>query len=96
MIKRSKSSDLHKQEQKGSVGRAKNRGAYLHGLHACRLMAALTQRELAEKIGTHQSTICDLENLKRGGYPTTVRRLCKVLEVEPAKLLYGEAYKDLT
>jgi transcriptional regulator with XRE-family HTH domain len=58
-------------------------------------MAALSQRELAQKIGTHQSTICDLENLNRAGYPATIRRLSEALEVEPAVLLYGKHYQDL-
>ncbi len=77
------------------AGEPNNRGAYLQGLRACRLMAALSQRELARKIGTHQSTICALESQNRGAYPKTIRRLCEALEVEPVDLICGGANEDL-
>ncbi len=73
----------------------KNRGAYLPGLWSCRMAAGLTQRELARLAGSHQSTICDLENLNRGGYPATIKRLCKALAVAPVDLLCGELSEDL-
>jgi transcriptional regulator with XRE-family HTH domain len=72
---------------KRQAGDTNDRGAYLYGLRACRRAAALTQRELAEMSGTYQSTICDLENHKRGAYPRTIRGLCRALEVDPADLL---------
>lgn len=64
-----------------------NRGAHLPGLRNCRLAAGITQRELADMAGIHQSTICALEQNKRGAYPKTIRLLSKTLEVEPADVL---------
>jgi DNA-binding XRE family transcriptional regulator len=64
-----------------------NRGAYLPGLRTCRMMAALTQRELAERIGISPGTVCDLENGRRKAYLRTVRRLSRALDVEPAELI---------
>jgi DNA-binding Xre family transcriptional regulator len=64
-----------------------NRGARLPGLRYCRLVAGVTQRELADMAGVHQSTISSLEHNKRRAYAKTIRLLCKALEVEPADLL---------
>ena len=64
-----------------------NRGARLRGLWSCRMAAGLTQRELAEMVGTGQGTIHDLERQQRGAYPKTIRRLCAALDVEPADLI---------
>jgi DNA-binding XRE family transcriptional regulator len=64
-----------------------NRGAYLPGLRSCRMMAALTQRELAERIGSSPGTISDLENARRAAFPRTIRRLSRALDVEPAELI---------
>ncbi|HEY6749886.1 MAG TPA: helix-turn-helix transcriptional regulator, partial [Rubrobacteraceae bacterium] len=44
------------------------RSYYLRGLWACRLAAGLTQRELAEKIGSSQATVRELEREHRGAY----------------------------
>lgn len=81
--------------ENGPLRKRDNRGAYLRGLRACRLMAALSQRDLAERIGTHQSTICALESQNRGAYPRTIRKLCEALKVEPSDLIYGGPNKDL-
>ena len=66
---------------------ANNRGAYLPGLRFCRTLAALTQRELAEMVGSSAGTVSDLENGRRKAFPRTVRRLCAALGVEPADLI---------
>ena len=68
-----------------------NRGAYLPGLRSCRTLAALTHRELAEKVGSSPGPIHDLETNKRGAHTSTIRRLSEALKVEPADLLYAEA-----
>ena len=74
------------------------RGVYLSGLWACRMTASLTQRELAEAIGTNPATIQALETTSRGAYPKTIRRLCRTLRVEPVDLICNEPNnkKDLT
>jgi transcriptional regulator with XRE-family HTH domain len=51
------------------------------------MMAALTQRELAERIGSSPGTISDLENARRAAFPRTIRRLSRALDVEPAELI---------
>ena len=38
-------------------------------------------------VSTSQGTITALENLKRGAYPWTVKRLCAALDVKPADLM---------
>ena len=68
-----------------------SRGAYLPGLRPCRTLAALTQRELAEMIGSSPGTVSDLETNKRGAHASTIRRLSEALKVEPADLLTAEA-----
>ena len=56
--------------------------------------AGLTQRELAMLVGTSQGTITSLEHMSRGAYPTTLRRLCAALKVEPVDLLCAEATEE--
>ncbi len=93
MTQQSRTSKAHKQGKtikKGLARGPNNRGAYLLGLRGCRMAAGFTQRQLAWLAGSHPSTICNLENLNRAGYPTTIRRLCAVLGVAPVDLLYGE------
>jgi ribosome-binding protein aMBF1 (putative translation factor) len=70
------------------------RGAFLPGLWAARAAAALSQRALAERVGTNQGTIHELESLARGAYPSTVKKLSVALDVEPADLLCEEATED--
>ena len=58
----------------------------LLALRALRERAALSQRELAQRAGTTQTTISRLEQ----GYdarPTTTRRLARALRVQPADLM---------
>jgi DNA-binding Xre family transcriptional regulator len=71
------------------------RGVPLPGLWACRTATGLTQRELAMLVGTSQGTITSLEDMSRGAYPKTLRRLCAALKVEPVDLLCAEAAEDL-
>lgn len=62
-------------------------GVYLKGLWACRWAASLSQRELAELIGTRQSTVQALEGCSRGAHPKTVRKLAHALDVDPVDLI---------
>jgi DNA-binding XRE family transcriptional regulator len=97
MIEEERTHDQRRQvEAVKKLGRIANgRGLHLPGLWACRMAAGLTQRELAERVGTNQGTIHDLERMSRGAYPKTMRRLCVALEVEAADLLCAEAAEDL-
>lgn len=70
------------------------RSYLLQGLWACRLAAGLTQRQVAQMIGSNQATVRELEREYRGAYPKTIRRLCEALGVAPEDLLCGE--KDET
>ena len=65
------------------------RSYLLQGLWACRLGATLSQRELAEMIGSNQATIRELERERRGAYVSTIRKLCGALGVRPEDLLCG-------
>lgn len=65
------------------------RSYLLQGLWACRQAAGLTQRQLAEMMGSSQTTVRKLERLSRGAYPRTIQRLCRVLGVTPQDLLCG-------
>ena len=90
--------EQHKTERRQQVGLVKklakvpenHRGALLPGLWAARTAAALSQRDLAKRIGTSQGTIHNLERLGRGAYPKTIRRLSEALDVDPADLLCAE------
>ena len=70
------------------------RSYLLPGLWACRLALGLTQREVAKRIGSNQTTIRELERQSRGAYPKTIRKLCMALEVTPVVLLCGESTKQ--
>jgi transcriptional regulator with XRE-family HTH domain len=70
------------------------RSYLLQGLRACRLAAGLTQRQVAEMIGSNQSTVRQLEREYRGAYPKTIQRLCNALEVTPEDLLCGGRSKE--
>lgn len=70
------------------------RSYLLLGLWACRQAAGLTQRQLAEMMGSSQTTIRKLERQSRGAYPKTIQRLCKVLGVTPEDLLCGDTDKQ--
>jgi DNA-binding XRE family transcriptional regulator len=72
--------------------RSDNRGrSYrLPGLWACRLAAGLTQRQVAESIGSNQTTVRELEREYRGAYTKTIVKLSRALSVTPEDLLCGE------
>ena len=88
--------DERKMEHRRQVGMVKKelaksadtrRGVLLPGLRAARTAAALSQRDLAERLETSQGTVHSLECLSRGAYPKTIRKLCAALDVVPADLL---------
>ena len=74
------------QPKKGSI-RGSNRSTPLPGLRDARTRRGLTQRELAALAGIGTGTVSDLEVRRRGGYPATVKRLCRALGVTPAELI---------
>ena len=59
----------------------------LPALRQVRERAAMTQFELAGAAGLHPITIADLERLKNGANPKTVRALARALHVKPADLM---------
>jgi len=79
-------------------------GSLVYGLGYCRLAAALTERELAELVGTSQTTINDLEKAswwQPGGPKPWVKadyrmvlRLCRALRVRPADLMLRDVIED--
>jgi transcriptional regulator with XRE-family HTH domain len=85
-------------QRRQQVNRIK-KGAYavapgtvlLRGLKERRVAAGLSQRKLAEMIGSNQATIQQLEKFtRRGAYMKTVRRLCQALGVSPADVICRE------
>jgi DNA-binding XRE family transcriptional regulator len=76
--------------KKGARSLNGGRSYLLQGLWACRQAAGLTQRQLAERMGSSQTTVRKLERLSRGAYPKTVQRLRSVLGVTPEDLLCGD------
>ena len=91
--------ELARWERHLQVNRIKARGkfgnapgtALLRGLKDCREASGLTQREVARRIGSNQSTIVKLEKryAPRGAYMKTIRKLCLALDVSPADLMCG-------
>ena len=79
--------------EQGARSANNGRSYLLLGLWACRLASGLSQRDLAKRIGTNQSTVRMLERGQRGAYVSTLRRLCQALEVEPEDLLCGNSGK---
>ena len=45
--------------------------------------------DLAEKSGVHRNLISTYEHGKSGAHPDTIRKLARVLEVEPQELVQG-------
>jgi transcriptional regulator with XRE-family HTH domain len=64
-----------------------SRSTPLPGLAAHRRRRGLTQRQLGELAGVAHTTVQNLESLKRGAYPQSVRKLATALGVEPKDLL---------
>ncbi len=59
-------------------------------LKEARRRAMLSQEELSRMTGVGRATISNLETEERTAQPRTVRRLAKVLGVEPTALLKEE------
>ena len=51
----------------------------------------LTQRQLGELAGVAHTTVQQLESLRRGAYPQTLRKLATALGITPEELLHGES-----
>ena len=68
-----------------------SRSTPLPGLATHRRQHGLTQRELGELAGVAHTTVQQLESLKRGAYPQTLRKLATALGVAPEELLHGES-----
>jgi transcriptional regulator with XRE-family HTH domain len=67
----------------------RSRSTPLPGLAAHRRQRGLTQRQLGELAGVAHTTVQQLESLKRGAYPQTLRKLATALGVTPEELLHG-------
>ena len=80
--------------KKGARSLNGGRSYLLQGLWACRQAAGLTQRQLAEMLGSSQATVRKLERQSRGAYPSTIQRLCRALGVTPEDLLCGGSDKQ--
>jgi transcriptional regulator with XRE-family HTH domain len=65
----------------------RSRSTPLPALAEHRRRRGLTQRQLGELAGVAHSTVQQLESLKRGAYPQSVRKLALALRVEPKDLL---------
>jgi transcriptional regulator with XRE-family HTH domain len=63
------------------------------GLRACRLAAGLTQRELADAVGSHQTFIAELEDW-RNVKSYMFEKLCRVLKVAPKDLTSPHKVED--
>jgi DNA-binding XRE family transcriptional regulator len=74
-----------------SEGRyAQGRSTPLPSLATHRRRQGLTQRQLGERAGVAHTTVQQLESLRRGAYPQTVRKLAIALGVEPMDLVGGD------
>ena len=65
----------------------RSRSTPLPGLAVHRRRRCLTQRQLGELAGVAHTTVQQLESLRRGAYPQSVRKLATALRVEPEDLL---------
>jgi transcriptional regulator with XRE-family HTH domain len=65
----------------------RSRSILLTALAAHRRRQGLTQRQLGELAGVAHTTVQQLESLRRGAYPQTLRKLATALSVEPKDLL---------
>ena len=61
-----------------------------HRLKDLRIRRALTQEELAEKAGLGKNTVNRMERNLTEPHMSTVRKLAKALDVDPAALVKGE------
>jgi transcriptional regulator with XRE-family HTH domain len=65
------------------------RSTPLPALAAHRQQRGLTQRQLGELASVAHTTVQQLESLRRGAYPQTIRKLAIALRVEPIDLVRG-------
>jgi transcriptional regulator with XRE-family HTH domain len=65
----------------------RSRSTPLPALAAHRRRRGLTQRQLGELASVAHTTVQQLESLRRGAYPQSVRKLALALRVEPRDLL---------
>jgi transcriptional regulator with XRE-family HTH domain len=68
----------------------RSRSTPLPALAAHRRRRCLTQRQLGELAGVAYTSVQQLESLRRGAYPQTMRKLTTALGVAPEELLHGE------
>jgi DNA-binding Xre family transcriptional regulator len=74
------------------LGRYRQRPAvFVPGLKACRWAAALSERDLAEMVGTNHATINHMEV-----NDVMLERLCQALKVWPEDLTNDDAVEDTT
>jgi transcriptional regulator with XRE-family HTH domain len=66
----------------------RSRSIPLPGLAAQRRKKGLTQRQLGELAGVAHTTVQQLESLRRGAYPQTLRKLATALGIAPEELLH--------
>jgi transcriptional regulator with XRE-family HTH domain len=59
----------------------------LPNLRRLRLLAALSQKDLAARAGMSQTTLSDLETGKTEARPSTLRKLADALKCEPRQLI---------
>jgi transcriptional regulator with XRE-family HTH domain len=69
----------------------RSRSTPLPALAAHRRKRGLTQRQLGELAGVAHTSVQQLESLRRGAYPQTLRKLATALGVAPEELLHGES-----
>jgi transcriptional regulator with XRE-family HTH domain len=65
----------------------RSRSILLSGLAEHRRRRGLTQRQLGELASVAHTTVQQLETLRRGAYPQTMRKLATALRVEPGDLI---------
>jgi transcriptional regulator with XRE-family HTH domain len=65
----------------------RSRSTPLTALATHRRRRGLTQRQLGELAGVAHTTVQQVESLRRGAYPQTLRKLAIALSVEPKDLL---------
>jgi transcriptional regulator with XRE-family HTH domain len=68
-----------------------SRSTPLPGLAAHRRRRGLTQRQLGQLASVAHTTVQQLETLRRGAYPQTLRKLATALGVALEELLHGES-----
>jgi len=66
----------------------RSRSTPLPGLATHRRRRGLTQRQLGELASVAHTSVQQLEALRRGAYPQTLRKLATALGVAPEELLH--------